>query len=115
MDRNVAVDGASTDFVFCVDVDFVPSANLYNAITDVDSFSSMQEFALESRAVFVVPAFEIKPNCPYPRNVQELRRELASGEGSTYEFSFVLPDILLCDRRCLCVSRSVIPCWSLSD
>jgi hypothetical protein len=53
--RNVVVDEAPTNWVFPLDIDFVPSATLYSSLLA----DLLPRFDLVNRAVFVVPHFEI--------------------------------------------------------
>jgi len=53
--RNVVVDQARTNWVFPVDVDFIPSKQLYNRVTRV----LLPRLANVERAALVVPHFEL--------------------------------------------------------
>jgi len=56
--RNVAINKAKTDFIIMADVDFVPSAGLYEAAkTFVEKLASSG--AAHEKKVYVLPAFEI--------------------------------------------------------
>lgn len=53
--RNVVVDEAPTNWVFPLDIDFVPSATLYHSLLRYH----IPRFNTINRAVFVIPHFEI--------------------------------------------------------
>jgi len=57
--RNLALDNARTDWVFLVDVDFVPSPNLVESVQrTLRRFPELREEMQQRRAVLIVPAFE---------------------------------------------------------
>jgi beta-1,4-glucuronyltransferase 1 len=65
--RNVALDGAVSDYTFVIDIDMLPSANL---------FSQFRDFVRRSNptynTAYVVPAFEIRLGETVPKNRKEL-------------------------------------------
>jgi hypothetical protein len=67
--RNVALDNAQTEFVFLVDVDFIPNIGLFERIADNMKALSMSR----SRRALVVPAFESKQkDFVFPASKDEL-------------------------------------------
>jgi hypothetical protein len=67
--RNVALDNAQTEFVFLVDVDFIPNIGLFEHIEDNIKALSMST----SRRALVVPAFESKQkDFVFPASKDEL-------------------------------------------
>eukprot|EP00038_Savillea_parva_P030703 m.79552 g.79552 ORF g.79552 m.79552 type:complete len:607 (-) comp9300_c0_seq1:866-2686(-) len=77
--RNVVADRAGTNWVFHLDMDFVPSATLYKALRDVH----IPQLSRVNRAALVVPHFEL-PACTNriivpPRHFSELAAMLIKG------------------------------------
>jgi hypothetical protein len=67
--RNLALDNAQTEFVFLVDVDFIPNIGLFEHIADNIAALSMST----SRRALVVPAFESKQkDFVFPASKDEL-------------------------------------------
>jgi glycosyltransferase-like protein LARGE len=62
--RNLAVDSASTDLVFLLDTDFVPSAGLLTELTRCRQ--PLLHALSTTRTAAVVPAFEVDPAHPLP-------------------------------------------------
>eukprot|EP00035_Acanthoeca_spectabilis_P024971 m.456214 g.456214 ORF g.456214 m.456214 type:complete len:595 (-) comp21016_c0_seq1:3017-4801(-) len=77
--RNVVADRAGTNWVFGLDMDFVPSETLYNRLKRLH----LPQMARVNRAALVVPHFEI-PHCTGremnpPRNFEEMDAMLLEG------------------------------------
>lgn len=58
--RNLALEQAPTKLVFLVDVDFIPSDNMHEALTTPPAYSKLVKGASHNMQVFVVPAFEME-------------------------------------------------------
>lgn len=68
--RNLALAQASTDLVFLVDVDFIPSSSMHQILTDGDTYSTLlkKSKSKTTPCVFVVPAFELNSDILLPRH-----------------------------------------------
>jgi len=85
--RNIAIRHASTPFVFVVDIDFLPSINLYGYLKQtIEELSSRinQSDPLTRRAL-VIPAFEsLQYKFDYPMSKSELITRLNLGSISVF-------------------------------
>lgn len=81
--RNVAMDGAFTEYVFVLDIDMVVSANLHQDFLQFlqrnHSWTNRElEFDDDSeRKAYVVPVFEMEKKAVLPENKQELIQLMA--------------------------------------
>ena len=81
--RNVALDNAQTEFVFLVDVDFIPDIGLFEHIKDDIKSLSMST----SRRALVVPAFESKQkDFVFPASKDELLLMMQNNMISTFHY-----------------------------
>uniref|UniRef100_A0A2L2YLE4 Beta-1,4-glucuronyltransferase 1 n=1 Tax=Parasteatoda tepidariorum TaxID=114398 RepID=A0A2L2YLE4_PARTP len=85
--RNVARRSALTDFVFMIDIDMVPSENLYG---DFLQFAKERKLFFDSskddKTVYVVPAFEIKEDKNVPKTKTELLQQVEAMEARPFYF-----------------------------
>lgn len=76
--RNVALSNSRTKYVFTIDIDMLPSSNLhrdFSAFIESHYLSQTDKTkVLDDRTVFVVPAFEVKPEFPAPAEKLQLLR-----------------------------------------
>ncbi|KAI8801428.1 glycosyl-transferase for dystroglycan-domain-containing protein [Cladochytrium replicatum] len=56
--RNLALSQCRTEFVFSLDADFLPSADMYSMLTDPAYFRRLREMSDQKNSVFVVAAWE---------------------------------------------------------
>lgn len=77
--RNAALLAAATEYVFLLDVDFVPSPGAHK---------SLQELAMSrgrSREALVVPAFEVRGKAPtLPVSLEEVREQVRAGRAEGF-------------------------------
>ena len=70
--RNVALTSSHTEYVFVVDIDMLPNADLYRDFTNYLQIQ-LQEIGDDSKTfVYVVPVFEIQPHIQLPQNKEQL-------------------------------------------
>ncbi|XP_022083043.1 beta-1,4-glucuronyltransferase 1-like [Acanthaster planci] len=77
--RNVARSGVASRFVFVVDIDMLPSANLRTQFLHLSRSSIIlqEETEYSKRTAFVVPAFEIRDGAEIPSTKERLIRDAA--------------------------------------
>ncbi|XP_054711303.1 beta-1,4-glucuronyltransferase 1-like [Uloborus diversus] len=85
--RNVGRRNSLTDFVFVIDIDMVPSDNLYSDFMD---FAVTNKLFIDShkddKTVYVVPAFEVKDGVEVPRDKTGLLQLLELMEARPFYF-----------------------------
>ena len=72
--RNVAISNAQTEFVFVIDIDMLPSANLHRNFVDFAQrhYKTSPNRILEKDTAFVIPAFELQNGVPIPKDKKSL-------------------------------------------
>ncbi|XP_078590078.1 beta-1,4-glucuronyltransferase 1-like [Branchiostoma floridae x Branchiostoma japonicum] len=87
--RNVARQGSSTEFIFVVDIDMLPSEKLRTDFVHFalenrlfDSRTSLVSDHLDT--VYVVPAFELQLNASIPKDKTELLETLQQGQARPF-------------------------------
>ena len=60
--RNLALDNASSELVFLLDVDFVPSLNMHEMLINNDMYKDALNVSKKANLALVIPAFEINTN-----------------------------------------------------
>lgn len=92
--RNMAIVSSKTDFIFNIDIDFLPSEHLrWSFIKEVVetpeaaadlSNSSSSSSSSTSKLVYVIPAFEMLKGVPVPSNKSQLLKAWERGEVRPY-------------------------------
>ncbi|CAM6107213.1 unnamed protein product [Calypogeia fissa] len=95
--RNVALSMATTELVFILDADFVPSAGMHESLTgDATKYAEILRMATKERQMLVVPAFEgiaqklenlDVSQISYPKQMGELRRQWNEGSAKAFHCS----------------------------
>jgi len=80
--RNLARKTCQTEFVFMTDIDIIPKTGLGPELNEFLSSKSAQERA--SKAVFVVPTYEINETVALPRTKDELLQLVKDKMAQTY-------------------------------
>ena len=70
--RNVALTSSHTEYVFVVDIDMLPNADLYEDFTNYLRTQKQEMGSGSNNFVYVVPAFEIQPHIPLPQHKEQL-------------------------------------------
>ena len=72
--RNVAVDNSNTDHVMVIDIDMIPSFNLYSEFLRIlqQQQSSKISNIFESKTAYVIPSFEMLQNAVVPQDKSKL-------------------------------------------
>ena len=66
--RNIGIQTASSEYVFTIDIDMIPSSNFYNYLSKFLHQSSTDIV----KTVYVIPAFEIESKSPMPVDKKKL-------------------------------------------
>ncbi|KAK4531726.1 hypothetical protein CCYA_CCYA09G2583 [Cyanidiococcus yangmingshanensis] len=95
--RNLALDNARTDWVFLVDVDFLPNPELAdNVVHTLERYPKLRDDMERRRAVLVVPAFEklqtpSSATDPLPASRAALLEEARAGRIVPFHVSWYWP------------------------
>jgi N-acetyllactosaminide beta-1,3-N-acetylglucosaminyltransferase len=80
--RNVAARYVNTDYIMVLDIDIVPSANLFEQFVEFarrGSFSS-ETASLDAQTVYVVPVFELQRGVELPQDKASLSQLWDQGQ-----------------------------------
>ncbi|KXS10026.1 glycosyltransferase family 49 protein [Gonapodya prolifera JEL478] len=84
--RNLALKQCTTEFVFSIDVDFLPSEGLYKALMMPQMLEWMRSASEGRVAVFVIPAFELTSKITGPQNFTRNRFSVLCSAGVLVPF-----------------------------
>ena len=84
--RNMAIVSSKTDFIFNIDIDFLPSEHLrWSFIKEVvETPGDLSNSSSISKLVYVIPAFEMQKGVPVPSNKSQLLKAWERGEVRPY-------------------------------
>jgi len=86
--RNLALDNASSELVFLLDVDFVPSLNMHEMLINNDMYKDALNVSKKANLALVIPAFEINTNdtsiVAHPRTKADIMNMVSLNNASPF-------------------------------